>query len=33
MSAGGKSLLNVKELMGGRLHVLVHGFWANFLWG
>ncbi len=33
MSGGVKSLPNVKELMGGRSHALVHGFRANFLWG
>jgi len=31
--AGVKSLPNVKELTGGRSHVLVHGFQANFLLG
>jgi hypothetical protein len=31
MSAGVKSLPNIKELTGGHTHTLVHGFRANFL--
>ena len=30
---GGKSLPNVMELTGGHSHTLMHGFWANILWG